>query len=154
MSRQDADAYQQQGQQMNRLCRLQQDIPEDAKAQEDEEMQVTAGTYLVFVACHQAVYGTYCKHYKQIAQRSNLPQWEILQGDGLEGAQFDERLIKKLHFIVKIGMSQQEPVGQAPTYEASEKALRGECLETVCAYPENNVSCGKNRLPAPMNRNE
>ena len=65
-----------------------------------------------------------------------------MQGDGLEGAQFDERLIKKLHFIVKIGMSQQEPVGQAPTYEASEKALRGECLETVCAYPEKrNEQC-------------
>ncbi len=157
MSRQDADAYQQQGQQMNRLCRLQQDIPEDAKAQEDEEMQVTAGTYLVFVACHQAVYGTYCKHYKQIAQRSNLPQWEILQGDGLEGAQFDERLIKKLYFIVKIGMSQQEPVGRLQPTRLPKK-LFGVSAWKLCAPIQksgmNNVSCGKNRLPAPMNRNE
>ena len=33
-------------------------------------------------------------------------------------------------------MSQHEPVGQSPTYQATEKALRGECLETVCTYPE------------------
>lgn len=42
MSCQDADAYQQQGQEVKRLCRLQQDIDEDAERQENKEMQITA----------------------------------------------------------------------------------------------------------------
>ena len=58
MSCQDADAYQQQGQEVKRLCRLQQDIDEDAERQENKEMQITAGTYLIFVTCHQTVDGT------------------------------------------------------------------------------------------------
>ena len=77
MPRQYADAYQQQGQQVNHHCRLQQNIAEDAKAQEDKEVQVTAGTYLIFVACHEAVHGAYYKQHKQIAQRSNLPQRKV-----------------------------------------------------------------------------
>ena len=33
-------------------------------------------------------------------------------------------------------MSKQEPIGQRPTDQTSEKALRSECLETVCTDPE------------------
>ena len=73
MSCQDADAYQQQGQEVKRLCRLQQDIDEDAERQENKEMQITAGTYLIFVTCHQAVNGAYYEQQERIAQCSDLP---------------------------------------------------------------------------------
>lgn len=77
MSCQDADAYQQQGQEVKRLCRLQQDIDEDAERQENKEMQITAGTYLIFVTCHQAVNGAYYEQQEQIAQCSDFPYWEV-----------------------------------------------------------------------------
>lgn len=58
MSRQDTDTYQQQRQEMNRQNRLQQDIDKDAETQKNKKMQITAGTYLIFVTCHQTVDGT------------------------------------------------------------------------------------------------
>jgi hypothetical protein len=39
-------------------------------------------------------------------------------------------------------MSKQEPIGERPADQTSEKALRSECLETVCTDPENgNEQC-------------
>lgn len=39
-------------------------------------------------------------------------------------------------------MSKQEPIGKRPADQTSEKALRSECLETVCTDPENgNEQC-------------
>ena len=39
-------------------------------------------------------------------------------------------------------MSKQEPIGQRPTDQTSEKALRSECLETVCTDLEKgNEQC-------------
>jgi hypothetical protein len=55
------------------LCRLQQDIDEDAERQENKEMQIAAGTYLIFVTCHQAVNGAYYEQQEQIAQCSDFP---------------------------------------------------------------------------------
>ena len=46
---------------MNRQHRLQQDIPEDAKAQENEKLQVAASAYLVLITRHQTVHGAYGK---------------------------------------------------------------------------------------------
>lgn len=73
MSRQDTDTYQQQRQEMNRQNRLQQDIDKDAETQKNKKMQITAGTYLIFVTCHQAVNGAYYEQQEQIAQCSDFP---------------------------------------------------------------------------------
>ena len=73
MSCQDTDTYQQQRQEMNRQNRLQQDIGKDAEAQKNKKMQITAGTYLIFVTCHQAVNGAYYEQQEQIAQCSDFP---------------------------------------------------------------------------------
>ena len=36
-------------------------------------MQIAAGTYLIFVTCHQAVNGAYYEQQEQIAQCSDFP---------------------------------------------------------------------------------
>ena len=108
---------------MDCQCRLKQDVPEDAEAQENEELQVTAGAYLVIVARHQAVYGAYGEDHKQIGQRDSLPQRKTAESDGMEMDQLEERLVEQLHLLVEVRMP-------------------------------DSLSCRKNRLPAPINRNE
>ena len=54
-------------------------------------------------------------------------------------------------------MSKQEPIGERPADQTSEKALRSECLETVCTDPENgNEQCQlrEEQTARPINWNE
>lgn len=56
---------------------------------------------------------------------------------GSEGHQLAEGLAEEFHLPVVEGVSQQQPVGYAPSYQGSEETFGLERLEVVGTYPED-----------------
>ena len=99
MSCQDADAYQQQGQEVKRLYRLQQDIDKDAEIQQDEEVQIAPGAYLVFIAGNETVCRADDEQNKEIPEGGEFPRL-IVEPGGSEGHQLAEGLAEEFHLPV------------------------------------------------------
>ena len=136
MSRQDADTDEQEGHQVDTQCRLQSDIDKDAEIQQDEEVQIAPGAYLVFIAGNETVCRADDEQNKEIPEGGEFPRL-IVEPDGSEGHQLAEGLAEEFHLPVVEGVSQQQPVGYAPSYQGSEETFGLERLEVVGAYPED-----------------
>ena len=73
---------------------------------------------------------------KEIPEGGEFPRL-IVEPGGSEGHQLAEGLAEEFHLPVVEGVSQQQPVGYAPSYQGSEETFGLERLEVVGTYPED-----------------
>jgi hypothetical protein len=134
MSRKDARSYQQQGQQVGALSRLQNDEQKYTRIQQHKKTEKYTGAYLVHVTCHVAVNGTHDAQDKYKCEYRLIPRLKILKADRLKGYQFNKGSIEQIHSMGGEGISEQEPIRYAPTDEQSEKTPDSKRPETVRSY--------------------
>ena len=129
MAGQDAYSHQRKGKQVDKMNGLQGDEYIDAESQQDQEAQVYARTYPVFMALDETMDGAYHEHDEGVSQYGEFPQGECTEINGIKGGQFNKGLIKRFHVVVVIRISEQEPVGETPTEQCGKEAADVERLK-------------------------